>query len=104
MSRVVVGRPECFGVVLLSVYVIEPSTADSPSDYAIQPFVLRMAIVRIRRICHEIVIIDILRDKILAHKDYDQQKGELIDRLTDYVFEHHFVYNVVISAMGSPFE
>ena len=103
MSWVVVGRIESGSVIWLSIDIVEPAATNITSDYTIQPFVLRMPQIMIIGICYKIMVIYILRDEFLAHKYYDEHYCQLIDGLAYYVFEHYFVYDVVIAAMWFTF-
>ena len=100
MPRIILGGIESSLVISISIGMEKPAATDSATHNPISPLVLRVG--DIDRI--GIIGISIFRDELFAHEDDDQEDDDLEDGLAYDVFEHGFVDDVVISAVGLSFE
>ena len=95
MPRVYLGGIEGSLIIRISIESIKPSTTDGASYLPVLPFIVPIG----HKFRVRVVAIDILRQKLLAHEDDDEQNDDLNDGLTDDMFHHGFGHYVVIAAV-----
>ena len=83
---------------MAAIHKVKSTAANRATHDSVQPLILWVAFKKL------VIAISILRNELLPHKHQSQHDSYLEDRLSDYVFEHRFIYDVIISVVRHSFE